>query len=89
MPGAFATFSATFRRVGRRRRGFQVYVARMECVMTGRADCAICRQPLPTNGPVAFVDKQRLIHMGCYRAPVPLRRGRGRTLHSRGRRLRT
>jgi hypothetical protein len=61
----------------------------MECTMTGRADCAICRQPLPISGPVAFVDKQRLIHMGCYRTTVRLRPARDRTLTSRSLRLRT
>ena len=33
-------------------------------------ECSICREPLPTGEPVAFLDKQQIIHVRCYR-PVP------------------
>jgi hypothetical protein len=34
-------------------------------------DCPICLQPLPLDEAVAFVDKQQLIHVSCYRPPLP------------------
>jgi hypothetical protein len=39
--------------------------------MTPLVECAKCRQPLPAGEPVAFVDKQRLIHLKCYQPPPP------------------
>jgi hypothetical protein len=35
------------------------------------ADCLICRRPLPLDQAVAFVDKQQVIHVACYRPPAP------------------
>ena len=40
--------------------------------MTGSTRCALCHQPLPTAGPVAMVERQRLVHLVCYRPPAPL-----------------
>jgi hypothetical protein len=35
-------------------------------------NCPICLQPLLLDEAVAFVDKQQLIHVSCYRPPAPL-----------------
>jgi hypothetical protein len=35
------------------------------------ADCFICRRPLPLDQAVAFMDKQQVIHVACYRPPAP------------------
>ena len=45
------------------------------------AECFICHEPLPTGEPIAFMDKGRLIHVGCYRAlPPPVHQAAGRHL---------
>jgi len=42
--------------------------------MNASAECPICREPLPVAGPVALVERQRLVHLGCYRpSPQPVR----------------
>ncbi len=49
--------------------------------------CVVCHEPLHLGAPVAFMDKQQLIHLSCYRplsssaatprgAPRPSTRGR-------------
>lgn len=35
------------------------------------AECSVCRQPLPVGAPVAFMDKQQVIHVRCFPAPAP------------------
>jgi RNase P subunit RPR2 len=51
-------------------------------MMAGTLDCSVCQQPLPVGEPVAYRDKQQILHVRCYRpAPVarlPLRRSPGR-----------
>jgi hypothetical protein len=37
----------------------------------GSIECSICGRPLPLDGAVAFVDKQRIIHLDCYRPISP------------------
>jgi hypothetical protein len=55
--------------------------------MIGPANCAICHRPLPVAEPVAFVDKQRVIHLECYQsAPAP-RQHVGRAWPDSARRL--
>jgi hypothetical protein len=38
------------------------------------ANCFVCHQPLPLDQPVAFVEKQQVIHTGCYHPAPPRRR---------------
>lgn len=47
-------------------------------------ECPVCRQPLPLGEPVALVEKQQLIHVGCYR-PAPAPRTRTRSQRTAGR----
>ena len=36
-------------------------------------ECPVCRKLLPAGEPVAFMDKQQLIHVSCYRPSPPTR----------------
>jgi hypothetical protein len=40
--------------------------------MTSSAECAICREPLPTIGAVALVERHQLVHLRCCPQPQPL-----------------
>jgi hypothetical protein len=41
-------------------------------MMSASVECSICHQPLPLGEPVAFMDKQKVIHVRCFpTAPGP------------------